>query len=771
MVLAVLVMGSLVSVLATRPVAAAPDPANVLDRPIVDAAFVDRGPGQPPDLLTLASDEISGARLALLRHGERWVIRSERELALPTGFDGFGVWMTQLSADRFVTVAQTNEGTSELRFITIDEGEPGAIRVGDPIDLPFSPNGAGAADVDGDGLRELVVAGSTGGQDSDCQRAYVSVLSTDDTFVKRVQHAPRLLTVAGNRPIAYLSGAAFGQWDDRPGVDLLLNGYECAAEQAPSDGSDTHHVIAIRLADLATIKDLPTSPVDVNFATPFGNPPAVIDMDGNGRNEAIVTTSVGYRLIDPEDGWRVTPFGTNAEAMLAAVDRAGGSSGTTLVFLHDGPDLASSGVAKTLLGRYADKVRIDDLAPTPVPGLTEQTLDAAIAYLRESSWADQPASSVVDIDGDGCSELLAPRMTVGCLGTRAVAAAPAWTSTRPLTAIDSAFGRSLLVADGLDWYPGFSGPTAPSPSAVHPVGTWRTAMTSRFVLAEISIAGGTVHLPTVPPPTIERAVTQDGQVQVARPAGTRLLMRVLGLGDTGTEPRIDRLVTPDGFLLTEGSNTEFVGPSMYIGQNADPPVMTGFGSGAGSETIDLRQASNFTETGPVSRWVVTVAALDPSGTLSAPVQRTAAIDTDPPKLDVDVPFTSAPWPLSTTLHGIAEAGASVGLIGGPFVTARADGSFDVPAQLAPWPQTFDLIATDEAGNQTRASASVMGGIDIRPLPWPAIGVVVVLVAVFLSSIRGVRSGPRQVRPLTVEVDDENATVIEELSVGRIDRRD
>jgi len=166
-----------------------------------------------------------------------------------------------------------------------------------------------------------------------------------------------------------------------------------------------------------------------------------------------------------------------------------------------------------------------------------------------------------------------------------------------------------------------------------------------------------------------------------------------------------------------------------------------------------------------------VAALDASGTISTPVQRAAVIDTAAPPLRVDVPFTSAPWPLTGALHGVSEPGASITLVGGPTVTAGPDGAFDVPLQLAPWPQTYDLTARDEAGNETASPVSVMGGVDLRGLPWPAIGVVLVLVAVFLSSIRGVRGGPRQVRPIAVDVDDENATVIEELSIGRIDRRD
>ena len=105
------------------------------------------------------------------------------------------------------------------------------------------------------------------------------------------------------------------------------------------------------------------------------------------------------------------------------------------------------------------------------------------------------------------------------------------------------------------------------------------------------------------------------------------------------------------------------------------------------------------------------------------------------------------------------------------LVTSSNGTFEVPVQLAPWPQTIDVVARDEAGNETAASASVMGGVDIRGLPWPAIGVVLVLIAVFLSSIRGVRGAPKQVRAIAVDVDDENTTVLEELSSGRIDRHD
>jgi hypothetical protein len=98
-----------------------------------------------------------------------------------------------------------------------------------------------------------------------------------------------------------------------------------------------------------------------------------------------------------------------------------------------------------------------------------------------------------------------------------------------------------------------------------------------------------------------------------------------------------------------------------------------------------------------------------------------------------------PWPFAAHLEGTSEAGASVSLQGGPPVTVGSGGTFELPTQLAPWPQKLVITAVDAAGNTTTTELSVMGGVDIRGLPWPAILVGLLLVGVVLSSIRGVRS--------------------------------
>src|SRR4029453_8170064 len=91
------------------------------------------------------------------------------------------------------------------------------------------------------------------------------------------------------------------------------------------------------------------------------------------------------------------------------------------------------------------------------------------------------------------------------------------------------------------------------------------------------------------------------------------------------------------------------------------------------------------------------------------------------------------------LQGTSETGTSVSLPGGSPVTVGSGGTFELPTQLAPWPQKLVITAIDAAGNTTTTELSVMGGFDIRGLPWAAILVGLLLVGVALSSIRGVRS--------------------------------
>jgi hypothetical protein len=58
--------------------------------------------------------------------------------------------------------------------------------------------------------------------------------------------------------------------------------------------------------------------------------------------------------------------------------------------------------------------------------------------------------------------------------------------------------------------------------------------------------------------------------------------------------------------------------------------------------------------------------------------------------------------------------------------------------LAPWPQTVELVAIDESGNITTREFSLVGGVDYRAFPWPAILAAVLLIGAVVSAGRGSR---------------------------------
>src|SRR6478752_2099534 len=82
----------------------------VLDRPFIDAAFVDR-PGATPDLLTLALDESTFGlvHIALLRRQTTWTIQAQAAADLSASFDGGTPWLIQLGAGSFEMIAGTND--------------------------------------------------------------------------------------------------------------------------------------------------------------------------------------------------------------------------------------------------------------------------------------------------------------------------------------------------------------------------------------------------------------------------------------------------------------------------------------------------------------------------------------------------------------------------------------------------------------------------------------------------------------------------------------
>ena len=752
------------------PARAADDPDHVLDHVIVDAAWVDRGSAGPPDLLTIAIDDARSAtaNLTLLRRAGSWAVQAVAQVQLGSAFDGKAPWLVRLGPGRFVVVAGTNDARSTLTPLSVDEAAHGTIRVDRPVETPLDVSAAGVADVDGDGSMKLVIAGTFLGVGDGCHAQALEVRDLDDRLTLRVRAN---VTTAQGAEVMSMNGASFGQWDDRLGTDLLTQAYECAGPDGR--GAERHHLLAIRLADLTRIHDVETTDEDNTFAAPVANTPAVIDVDGDGRNEAVVSTLVDLRVVDPADGWRITATGLDGASLVAALDEPGRAHGTSLVELHAAADAQVTGVGIAHVTRVHGHIQVSDGPIRSTPWASQLELSASAMYLRGAGLRGAPPVLQGDLDGDGCPELVVPLIVIGCDGTKDPEPGPAWVATRPLSLVGGGSDRALLVAEGLDWFPYPSGTVVLSPLATYPDGAWRVAEPTPFVLAEVPMtAGGSGGLPfqanDVPIPTIAQTASQDGTVEVTRPAGTRLLARVIATGGAANLLGDSTVVaTPTGFLDTDQVATEWVGPAGRLTATG----AIGAGSGTDTERLALADVPN-QDRSVADRWTVTVAALDATGTLSIPTQATAFIDREGPSLTVASPVLSAPWPFTATIHGTAEPGSTVSLGTGTStqVTTGTDGRWDLAVQLAPWPQDVEVVAADAAGNRTRLMTSLIGGVDVRRLPWPAIAVVAVLAAVGLSSLRGGRRSRRPVKPFAVGVDDD-ATVLEELPSGRIETRD
>ena len=89
-------------------------------------------------------------------------------------------------------------------------------------------------------------------------------------------------------------------------MDLLANAFETCPSLP--DYGEPHHLVVVRLSDGAVVVDRPTTQEETAAANPWPTPPLALDLDGDGRNEAIVATDAGLRVLDPADGWRSTPL-------------------------------------------------------------------------------------------------------------------------------------------------------------------------------------------------------------------------------------------------------------------------------------------------------------------------------------------------------------------------------------------------------------------------------------------------------------------------------
>ena len=748
------ILGCAVVAGSPAPTRAQTAPSSPLEVTRADLAWLRPGPGATPRILVVDLP-VPGplawrVPVSVLERDPAggWAVTVASELRVPdASLRTERPWLVGLDPDAFALVVPSGDAqrTTTIGFEVVGDGDRAVIRERWRTTIEGLVDDGGAADVDGDGRPELVVASARTLREGDlCQGSSVWVIDA-------LAGTTRAFEVADVR----LAAGVVGSFDPTPGDDLAVYAYpNCPA------GPDILwelRLVVLRLVDGTTVLD--RSAADFDGASRVA-PPIRFDADADGRHELLALGRGGLTIVDPrrddQAGTRVAtsaaiPLGTTRESQAAArvawlePGTAGRSSIRTAPIRRDAGGVLRAGSATILWD----------------PGQPSDRWLATIAGAVSGALAQAgpPSVTTAASDGDGCEDLIVPLAVVRC-GDAGVDEGPAWLGTRPLGRIPAPDGARLLVASGTEWTPGEGPPAVPAPWASGSDGRWRHGASALFVLAEIA-EGDLVSGAGTARPIVRRAARPGPLARFEAERGARLLTTVAARSDTAIEPKEPTLPaalgTPIG-RLSEAAVLRI-------------PVETGEPSGGGPRhTIDLGLTGARLSSGqPAQHWAITSVALDDRGEPSAPVALMVVQDTEPPMIALDVPALTPIWPVPATLTGRVEPGATVAFVGGGPIRADDDGRFIIETPLAPWPQIVTVVATDEFGQQAEHSVSMVGGVDYRPWPWPAIVAGAVLVGVIGSGLLGRhrgRSAAPSARPSSSRgFDDGPAPELEELAPG------
>lgn len=732
--------------------AADPPMPGPLDRPIVDLALLHqgRGPEMPPLLLTLETVDLprGTVRVTILDRAGGWHPVGSATISLfEPAVVAEAPWLIQIEPDRFVILATSREqGRTVIVPMRVSPGGTVPLEVGPAATLALVVDNAGAIDVDADGSTELVVsARDTSLGREVCQGSVIRVLD-GSTLAQRSEWA-----VANTR----LAGGVLGEWDGRPGGDLLA--YVHSRCPPGTETAERQGLIALRLADGTPIATV--VPQDRSGSTASPGVPLVADFDGDGRDEVVIRDGEVLTILDPAHGWARTDVARDDVTPLSAAGPDAAGRFGTLVWLEheeidDGLVMSVGKVVRSPVGSLEVGSERLELSTVPRPRRAQvfgAMRDVAIAQAGPQAWRG-------DIDGDGCTDLLVPLLTAQCTGgvDPSLKVGATWFATRPVVAFDAGgYGsRELLIAATMEWHPSGGGPLPATPIAVALQGAWRHGPSAQFALSEVRAADAAYfNVFPVPRPTIERAPVRSQATDFPGFTGARVFLRVTAARSDDPPPA--ETPTLAAFLADPPSREELISVGRV-------PVPTGAESGRDGSFVRVSLADVIApDGGPGRRWTVTIVQVNDWGEVAGPVRGTIIRDSTGPSLTVDAPFLSAPWPLDATIHGRSEPGIEVrGGSGGPVVADRR-GRFELRTQLAPWPQTVELTAIDQSGNTTTSQFSLVGGVDYRDFPWAAIVAVALLLGAVLSAGRGTHA----VRDPESIGDSDPRPEIEELPAG------
>jgi hypothetical protein len=723
--------------------------ANRLDRVIEDLALLEpRGADTAPALLTIDRTGMPDGvvRAAILGRDRAWTLQIEQVIDLhaesigPVGRP----WLIGIDPTSFALIATSQDPAQTVIVGLRTDAGPGR---NDLLDikrtvLPIAVDDAAAADIDGDGRQELVVASArTVRQGGACQGSEIWTLdaqglglgpgaSTTPTdplipvpWATLVTADP--IPVAGRR----LAGGVTGRFDDRPGDDLLAYAYpNCPA--GPDQGPHAR-LMSIRLADGEVITDAVITrdePLAVLTA------PLRVDLDDDGADEFVAQTERGLTLADPRRDPSGVRLASDIAIPLVSMPRPGAPADrpeATVAWLEPPTDqqgrLGVEHVARAADGTL-DGAPATVMFPNGEP--TERWLLIQSDVVASSIRGQPPTAWTGALDDPACPDVLLPGAVLGC-GDGELEPGAAWIATRPIGLYGEGSGERLLVASGIGWTPNEGMPASPSPWAAAPAGWWRHGPSEPFVLAELR-AGDASYYKEFPEPraTLERATLPDASIAIPGFTGVRFFVTATPVeGDSGDPPPGIDIGQALGRPLKDSGQAGTV----------RVPVPPGVDAGRdGSVALVPLADVHLPDGSPAEQWTVTAVPLNDWGEIGDPVIGGIIRDRVGPSLEVDSPFMTPIWPFPASIKGSAEPGSIVEVEGiGPVEPDRR-GGFRISTSLAPWPQTLTVTATDASGNETVREVSLIGGVDYRRFPWPTIAAIVLLIVVAISGVFGSR---------------------------------
>ena len=739
----------------TAPAMAAIEPAhsaNLLDQPIVDLAVLEPDiAGLAPRLLTLQVDpDASGSiRAAILRRDDVWRLASRVDVDLasrdPGAFEP--PWLIGLSGASFALIAVEPEADRTVVVgLRTDGGPRGfAPEEGDRQVLPIAIETAGAADVDGDGAPELVLAAASSRQPGlACAGSAMWVLDATTLVIERT------FTLSERR----LTAGVLGRFDDTPGDDLVA--YAAPGCPGSPEGGGDLSLVGVRLTDGNVFADRAAVS---SISTPSVGSPLRLDIDDDGADEVMALTPQGLAVMDPRNDWQGTRVASaQAVPLIAGLPRTrGGEHSAAVAWLEPSSGRGPGSIGTEHVRRDPADGGLHGSSATVMfaGGMSEHRWSLIQAASLANAQAGRPSvawrAGITETTGtadQGCPDVLLPGVVLSC-DAGELRPGAAWFATRPVTFIGDGPARRLLVASGLGWDPKRTVPDTPAPWAAAPVGWWRHGPSTPFALAELR-AGGSPDISEVPAPgaTIESVTAPDLSTTIAGSTGSRFVVTATARAETAIEP-----TTKIDFSGALGALDPPLASTARAGVTR-VPVPPGGESGVDAAALKVfLDEVTLIDGSPATRWIVTVVPINDWGEVGHPVAGAVRRDLVGPALVIEAPFSTAVWPFTAEISGSAESGAVIRLDGTAQSRLDPSGRFTVRTPLAPWPQTLRITATDASGNVTVRELSVVGGIDYRSFPWPLIAAITLLVITAVLGVRGA-AGSRGMGPgPSIEIED------------------